>query len=112
MENNDLARLTEIAYIFGSLVERGKVENLGKDIEGMLEIYNKILDEWSNGINNQIFLNNEEEGYISSYAQRRILELYGRHIEEERDIFGYRKSDYDENGMPYNIGMHEAFENY
>jgi hypothetical protein len=72
-----LARLCEIAFIAGNLVAEKKIEFNDMDLEGTYQnVYVPILNEWTDGIINNIFKNKEEVGYISAYAQRRMIELY------------------------------------
>ena len=69
------ARLCEIAYIYGKLESKGRVIEQDKDLEDMYEdIFLNIYEEWQNG---SLCKNTYEEGYITEYAQERILELYG-----------------------------------
>ena len=72
-------KLCEIAYIAGALEEQKRMKSPdGYDLEDMYtEVYVPILKEWADGIDKGIFLNEEEEGYIGAYAQRRLIDLYG-----------------------------------
>lgn len=73
-----VAQLCEIAYLAGTLQREGAIKLPDGDIEEMRDnVYVPILKEWSNGINTPgTFKDNEEEGYIGSFSQRRLQELY------------------------------------
>jgi hypothetical protein len=72
-------KLCEIAYIAGALEEQKRIKSPdGFDLEVMYtDVYVPILKEWAEGMDKGIFKNEEEEGYIGAYAQRRLIDLYG-----------------------------------
>lgn len=73
-----IPKLCEIAYIAGALQEQKRITPpSGYDLEDMYtNVYVPILKEWVDGIGKGIFQNEEEEGYIGAYAQRRLIDLY------------------------------------
>lgn len=73
-----IAQLCEVAYLAGVLKENGAIQLPDGDIEEMRDnVYVPILEEWSNGKTIAgTFQNEEEEGYIGAFAQRRLQELY------------------------------------
>lgn len=85
MKNCD--KLCEIAFISGRLVEEGLIDF---DEEGLQEMYTSvyapIMKEWEDGLGKGIFKNTEEEGYISAYAQRRLIELYNTRPHTKNNI--------------------------
>lgn len=69
-----IARLCEVAYICGNTNSPLKEQYQDLDLEGMFEeIYQPIFDDWQNKID---IRGDEEEGYISAYAQRVLEEKY------------------------------------
>ena len=73
-----MGQLCEVAFLTGELLGEGKIVLPDYElIEMYTNIYIPILTEWCHGIRDKIFQNEEEEGYIGAYAQRRLLELYG-----------------------------------
>ena len=73
-----IKQLCEIAYLAGALQNEGAIKLPDGDIEEMFDnVYSPILEEWSNGKTIAgTFQNEEEEGYIGVFAQRRLQELY------------------------------------
>lgn len=83
--NNEyqLAQLCEIAYIVGRLEGDGKLEPQDLDLEEMYcTVYKPIYDEWQNPEENT-FKDDEERGYISAFAQRKLLE-YDEYLKNNR----------------------------
>jgi DNA-binding transcriptional MerR regulator len=64
----DAAKLCEIAYITGRLTERNIIETPDHGLEDMFNsVYLPLYNDWKNNTNT---LNDEEQCYISAYAQR------------------------------------------
>jgi hypothetical protein len=68
----DMAKICEVAVIYGQLYEMGVVKGF-EDLEEAHEQFSKIYEDWSNFVD---IKNNEEEGYISAYAQRVLTEKF------------------------------------
>ena len=67
----EIAQMCEIALI---------LSNVETDADGLEEQFENhirpIFEEWKNGLDKGIFKNEEEEGYISAYAERIADERY------------------------------------
>lgn len=73
-----MGQLCEVAFITGSLKGEGKIVTPDYELSEMYaNIYIPVLTEWCHGIRDKIFINEEEEGYVGAYAQRRLTQLYG-----------------------------------
>lgn len=76
MENNykkdEIAKLCEIALIYGQLLEREQVISFD-DLNEAYEHFENIYKDW---LNLKDIQNDSEMGYITEYANRVILEKY------------------------------------
>ena len=72
LKREDIAKLCEIAVIFGQLLERGEVKPFDC-LDEAYDHFNTIYRDWCNHVDIQ---SDEEEGYITAYANRVILEKY------------------------------------
>lgn len=66
-----VAQMCEIAVLLS------KVETDHDDLHDLFSNYvEPIFTQWKNGLDKGIFKNEEEEGYVSAYAERVIHERY------------------------------------
>lgn len=67
--------LSRMFYMFGQLEASDVLSDSIEDLDQIEEICVKIADDWSNKVDIQ---SHEEEGYPTAYAERVLLENYGR----------------------------------
>lgn len=67
--------LTRVFYMYGVLEGQGLLSENIDDLDEIERICVEIADDWRNF---KDIKNNEEEGYPSAYAERVLLEKYGR----------------------------------
>lgn len=68
----DMAKVCEIAVIYGQLLERGKIGGFNC-LDDAYEAFQSIYNDWTNSLDIE---NEEEVGYITAYANRVLLERY------------------------------------
>ena len=80
MTNNDMAKLCEIAVIYGQLLEQGKVKHFDDLLEAF-EAFSQLYDEWlAKSLANE--LDDEESAYVTAYMNRVIPIKFGLSKEE------------------------------
>jgi hypothetical protein len=77
MENNKLIdfALTRTFYIYGHLEAQDLLDESIDDLDQIEEICVEIATNWKNFVD---IRNEEEKGYPTAYAERVLLEKYGR----------------------------------
>jgi hypothetical protein len=72
--------LTRTFYMYGHLEAQGLLDKSIDDLDQVEAICVEIAKNWENGVDVQNF---EEEGYPTAYAERVLLERYGRNKEKD-----------------------------
>lgn len=78
----DIAKLCEISR----LCESYNVTAGDGDIDSCLEEYNQLYTIWVNGMNNNIFISEEEEGYCIAFIERVLYDSVSKGITKLSDV--------------------------
>ncbi|USL89395.1 hypothetical protein vBBceHLY2_00119 [Bacillus phage vB_BceH_LY2] len=78
MENNKKAmveNIAKVAYVWGCLESEGLLNDRYDDLEEICIFWEEVASDWEHVRDCKTF---EEEGYITAYAERVLIEKYGK----------------------------------